>query len=92
MKTSFHLNVNESTRTYFEKEAQGTVIRKWPINFVNYTDYLCHFSTVPFLCSSFQLLFPFSWQCPYVPLCPLGLSDVLDAPCPFVVGELIVYE
>lgn len=32
------------------------------------------------------LLFPFSWQCPYVPLCPLGLSDVLDAPCPFVVG------
>ena len=36
----------------------------------------------------FQLLFPFSWQCPYVPLCPLGLNDVLDAPCPFVVGEL----
>ncbi|XP_068740243.1 C-myc promoter-binding protein-like [Montipora capricornis] len=32
------------------------------------------------------LLFPFSWQCPYVPLCPLGLNDVLDAPCPFVVG------
>ena len=35
----------------------------------------------------FQLLFPFSWQCPYVPLCPLGLNDVLDAPCPFIVGE-----
>lgn len=32
------------------------------------------------------LLFPFSWQCPYVPLCPLGLNDVLDAPCPFIVG------
>jgi len=25
-----------------------------------------------------------------VPLCPLGLNDVLDAPCPFVVGELLV--
>ena len=23
-----------------------------------------------------------------MPLCPLGLNDVLDAPCPFVVGEL----
>lgn len=33
-----------------------------------------------------MLLFPFSWQCPYVPLCPLGLNDVLDAPCPFIVG------
>ena len=24
-----------------------------------------------------------------MPLCPLGLNDVLDAPCPFVVGELL---
>ena len=33
-----------------------------------------------------QMIFPFRWQCPYIPLCPLGLSDVLCAPCPFIVG------
>ncbi|XP_074649748.1 C-myc promoter-binding protein-like [Tubulanus polymorphus] len=32
------------------------------------------------------LIFPFHWQCPYIPLCPLGLSDVLNAPCPYIVG------
>ncbi|PVD19799.1 hypothetical protein C0Q70_20290 [Pomacea canaliculata] len=33
-----------------------------------------------------SMIFPFHWQCPYIPLCPLGLSDVLNAPCPFIVG------
>ncbi|UJR37238.1 hypothetical protein I4U23_029947 [Adineta vaga] len=33
-----------------------------------------------------SMLFPFQWQCPYVPLCPLALSDVLSAPCPFIIG------
>ena len=33
-----------------------------------------------------QMIFPFHWQCPYIPLCPLNLSDVLSAPCPFIVG------
>lgn len=33
-----------------------------------------------------SMIFPFQWQCPYIPLCPLGLSDVLNAPCPFLVG------
>lgn len=33
-----------------------------------------------------SLIFPFHWQCPYIPLCPLGLSDVLNAPVPFIVG------
>ncbi|XP_035218494.1 C-myc promoter-binding protein-like [Stegodyphus dumicola] len=33
-----------------------------------------------------MLIFPFHWQCPYIPLCPLGLSDVLCAPVPFLVG------
>ncbi|KAG7260755.1 hypothetical protein CRUP_015134, partial [Coryphaenoides rupestris] len=32
------------------------------------------------------MIFPFQWQCPYVPLCPLSLADVLNAPCPFIVG------
>ncbi|XP_013789446.1 DENN domain-containing protein 4C-like [Limulus polyphemus] len=32
------------------------------------------------------LIFPFHWQCPYIPLCPLGLADVLSAPLPFIVG------
>ncbi|XP_022252472.1 DENN domain-containing protein 4C-like isoform X1 [Limulus polyphemus] len=32
------------------------------------------------------LIFPFHWQCPYIPLCPLGLSDVLNAPLPYIVG------
>ncbi|XP_003740678.2 DENN domain-containing protein 4C [Galendromus occidentalis] len=30
--------------------------------------------------------FPLSWQCPYVPLCPLGLAEILMAPLPFLVG------
>lgn len=32
------------------------------------------------------LLFPFKWQCPYIPLCPLGLAEVLHAPLPYLVG------
>lgn len=34
----------------------------------------------------FKMIFPFHWPCPYVPLCPLALADVLSAPCPFIVG------
>ncbi|CAL1604637.1 unnamed protein product [Knipowitschia caucasica] len=33
-----------------------------------------------------SMIFPFHWACPYVPLCPLALADVLSAPCPFIVG------
>lgn len=33
-----------------------------------------------------SIMFPFHWQCPYIPLCPLGLCDVLNAPLPFIVG------
>ncbi|XP_075066760.1 DENN domain-containing protein 4C [Mixophyes fleayi] len=32
------------------------------------------------------MIFPFQWQCPYVPLCPLSLAGVLSAPIPFIVG------
>eukprot|EP00117_Sycon_ciliatum_P018296 scpid16412/ scgid3295/ C-myc promoter-binding protein; DENN domain-containing protein 4A len=35
------------------------------------------------LCS---ILFPFSWQCPYIPLCPLALASFIHAPMPFLVG------
>lgn len=33
-----------------------------------------------------SILFPFKWQCPYIPLCPLGLVEVLHAPLPFLIG------
>ncbi|XP_078393780.1 C-myc promoter-binding protein-like, partial [Cetorhinus maximus] len=33
-----------------------------------------------------SMIFPFRWQCPYIPLCPLNLADVLSAPVPFIVG------
>lgn len=33
-----------------------------------------------------NILFPFQWQCAYIPLCPLALSDVLCVPCPFIIG------
>ncbi|XP_011298582.1 DENN domain-containing protein 4C isoform X2 [Fopius arisanus] len=33
-----------------------------------------------------MILFPFKWQCPYIPLCPLGLAEVLHAPLPFLIG------
>ncbi|KAE9550799.1 hypothetical protein FO519_005989 [Halicephalobus sp. NKZ332] len=32
------------------------------------------------------LMFPFHWQCPYVPQCPLALAGVLHAPLPFIAG------
>ncbi|XP_023389485.1 DENN domain-containing protein 4C isoform X2 [Pteropus vampyrus] len=32
------------------------------------------------------MVFPFQWQCPYIPLCPLSLAAVLSAPLPFIVG------
>uniref|UniRef100_A0A8C9RIW3 DENN domain containing 4B n=1 Tax=Scleropages formosus TaxID=113540 RepID=A0A8C9RIW3_SCLFO len=32
------------------------------------------------------MVFPLRWQCPYIPLCPLRLADVLCAPMPFIVG------
>ncbi|XP_037068217.1 LOW QUALITY PROTEIN: C-myc promoter-binding protein-like [Pollicipes pollicipes] len=32
------------------------------------------------------MIFPCVWQCPYIPLCPLGLADILSAPLPFLVG------
>ncbi|XP_067886382.1 DENN domain-containing protein 4C isoform X2 [Heterodontus francisci] len=32
------------------------------------------------------MIFPFHWQCPYIPLCPLSLAGVLNAPFPFIVG------
>ncbi|KAG7267421.1 LOW QUALITY PROTEIN: hypothetical protein CRUP_012522 [Coryphaenoides rupestris] len=34
-----------------------------------------------------SMIFPFHWPCPYIPLCPLALADVLSAPCPFIVGD-----
>jgi hypothetical protein len=33
------------------------------------------------------MLFPFQWQCAYIPLCPLAVSDTLDAPFPFIIGK-----
>ncbi|XP_054850992.1 DENN domain-containing protein 4B isoform X2 [Eublepharis macularius] len=33
-----------------------------------------------------SIIFPLHWQCPYIPLCPLTLADVLNAPVPFIVG------
>ncbi|XP_048825979.1 DENN domain-containing protein 4C-like [Brienomyrus brachyistius] len=32
------------------------------------------------------MIFPFQWQCPYIPLCPLSLAGFLNAPCPFIYG------
>ncbi|KAK2084341.1 DENN domain-containing protein 4B [Saguinus oedipus] len=37
-------------------------------------------------CLVLQMIFPLHWQCPYIPLCPLVLADVLSAPVPFIVG------
>lgn len=31
-------------------------------------------------------MFPFQWQCPYIPQCPLSLAGVLHAPLPFIAG------
>lgn len=36
--------------------------------------------------SACALMFPFHWQCPYIPQCPLSLAGVLHAPLPFIAG------
>ncbi|XP_056141573.1 DENN domain-containing protein 4B-like [Lampris incognitus] len=33
-----------------------------------------------------SMTFPLRWPCPYIPLCPLQMVDVLLAPMPFIVG------
>lgn len=33
-----------------------------------------------------SMTFPLRWLCPYIPLCPLRMADVLCAPMPFIVG------
>uniref|UniRef100_A0A3B3D3H5 DENN/MADD domain containing 4B n=1 Tax=Oryzias melastigma TaxID=30732 RepID=A0A3B3D3H5_ORYME len=33
-----------------------------------------------------SMTFPLRWPCPYIPLCPLQMADVLLAPMPFMVG------
>ncbi|XP_032415399.1 DENN domain-containing protein 4B [Xiphophorus hellerii] len=33
-----------------------------------------------------SMTFPLRWLCPYIPLCPLQMADVLLAPMPFIVG------
>ena len=35
-----------------------------------------------------SILFPFSWQCTYIPMCPLAFSSYMQAPVPFIIGEL----
>uniref|UniRef100_A0A3Q4GLP6 DENN/MADD domain containing 4B n=1 Tax=Neolamprologus brichardi TaxID=32507 RepID=A0A3Q4GLP6_NEOBR len=37
-------------------------------------------------CFCVQMTFPLRWLCPYIPLCPLQMADVLLAPMPFIVG------
>ena len=33
-----------------------------------------------------QIIFPFYWQYPYIPLCPIWMPDFLAAPLPVVIG------
>uniref|UniRef100_A0A8C9XE23 DENN domain containing 4B n=1 Tax=Sander lucioperca TaxID=283035 RepID=A0A8C9XE23_SANLU len=33
-----------------------------------------------------SMIFPLRWSCPYIPLCPPQMADVLLAPMPFIVG------
>uniref|UniRef100_A0A8C2ID87 DENN/MADD domain containing 4B n=1 Tax=Cyprinus carpio TaxID=7962 RepID=A0A8C2ID87_CYPCA len=47
------------------------------------TSCLCRSCDGCFLC---QMSFPLRWPCPYIPLCPLRMADVLCAPMPFIVG------
>ncbi|ODM98279.1 Suppression of tumorigenicity 5 protein [Orchesella cincta] len=35
-----------------------------------------------------SLLYPFSWQHTFVPILPLDMTDVIDAPAPFLIGVL----
>lgn len=34
------------------------------------------------------MLYPFTWQHTFVPILPLTMIDVLDAPAPFLIGCL----
>ncbi|OAF66762.1 hypothetical protein A3Q56_05523 [Intoshia linei] len=32
------------------------------------------------------ILFPFIWMCPYIPLCPLHIGEIMNSPTPLLVG------
>lgn len=32
------------------------------------------------------MIFPFNWHCPYIPMCPMSMSQYLHAPMPFIFG------
>lgn len=34
-----------------------------------------------------SVLFPLSWQCTYIPMCPLAFASYMQAPIPFIIGE-----
>lgn len=36
-----------------------------------------------------SILFPFSWQCTYIPVCPLAFSSYMQAPVPFIIGKSV---
>ncbi|OXB63773.1 hypothetical protein ASZ78_013276 [Callipepla squamata] len=64
-----------------------------PLPIEKYVTYFSTFCTrciniVPasFYSTAIKMIFPFQWQCPYIPLCPLSLATVLSAPVPFIVG------
>ncbi|XP_077432016.1 DENN domain-containing protein 4B isoform X2 [Vanacampus margaritifer] len=44
------------------------------------------FLFLSFVVVGVQMTFPLRWLCPYIPLCPLQMSEVLLAPVPFIVG------
>lgn len=62
---------------YSNKVVNEWVRWDWPLTFFR--------DLLPSCCCP-QMIFPFHWSCPYIPLCPLALADVLSAPCPFIVG------
>ena len=37
-----------------------------------------------------SILFPFAWQCTYIPVCPLAFSPYMQAPVPFIIGGLFL--
>lgn len=62
-------------------KGQWLEISHWTVP--EHTSCLCWSCDAGFLC---QMPFPLRWHCPYIPLCPLRMADVLCAPMPFIVG------
>lgn len=81
--------VNFSYEPLFSCLSVANILVLWGVLLQEGRVALCsqHFALLtPVAEALLSLLFPFKWQGMYIPVLPAGMSDVLEAPVPYLVG------